>query len=92
MARHAPEIIALQALGWIAGQEDTLAAFMAASGLGPSDLRARAADPEFLASVLDFLLTEDAWVMGFCDAAGLDYGTPGQARAGLPGGEAVHWT
>ncbi|MDO9525143.1 MAG: DUF3572 domain-containing protein [Gemmobacter sp.] len=86
------DIVALQALGWIAGQEDVLGAFMGASGLGPSDLRDRAADPEFLASVLDFLLMDDAWIVAFCDAAGLPYTAPSQARAGLPGGQAMHWT
>jgi len=86
------DVVALQALGWLAGQEDILGTFMGASGLAPSDLRTRAAEPEFLASVLDFLLMDDAWIVAFCDAAGLPYTAPAQARAGLPGGQAMHWT
>jgi len=37
-------------------------------------------------------MMDDAWVMGFCDAVGLPYEAPMQARAALPGGEQVHWT
>jgi hypothetical protein len=36
--------------------------------------------------VLDFLLMDDAWVVAFCDAAGLPYEAPMRARAALPGG------
>ncbi len=39
-----------------------------------------------LASVLDFLLMEDAWVMAFCTVTGLPFTAPMEARAGLPGG------
>jgi len=42
--------------------------------------------------VLDFLLMDDAWVMGFCEAEGLKYDQPMYARAALPGGEQVNWT
>ena len=58
----------------------------------PVRLRARAGEPEFLASVLDFLMLDDAWVMRFCDGAGLAYEAPMQARAALPGGAPMHWT
>jgi hypothetical protein len=33
-----------------------------------------------------------ARAIAFCDAEGLDYGQPMQARAALPGGDLVHWT
>ncbi len=86
------EVVALRALGWIAGEEDRLGAFLAATGTSPADVRARAQDPDFLAAVLDFLLQDETSVIGFCDAEGLSYDTPGQARAGLPGGDVMHWT
>ena len=47
---------------------------------------------EFLGSVLDFLAMDDAWVVQFCDAAGLPYDRVMLARAALPGGAQVHWT
>ena len=90
--REAAETLALRALGWMAGNEPVLMAFLAASGAAPEDLRARALEPGFLASVLDFLLTDDAWVMEFCDAAGLRYEEPMQAAMVLGGARHRHWT
>jgi hypothetical protein len=91
-ARESAETLALRALGWLVTQEELLPGFLAATGSAPADLPARATEPEFLAAVMDFLLAEDALVMAFCDAAGLPYEAPMQARAGLPGGELPHWT
>lgn len=92
-SRNEAETLALKALAWLAGQDDLLPVFMGATGASAADLKTRAAEPEFLASVLDFLVMDDAWVIGFCDAAGIgDYTVPMQARAALPGGAQVHWT
>ena len=91
-ARDAAEIVALQALAWLAGNDELLPVFLGSTGASPGDLRSQAGDPGFLAAVLDFLLMDDAWVIAFCDAAGLPYTAPMQARQGLPGGGAVHWT
>ncbi len=90
--RESAETLALRALGWLIGEDDLLPVFLGATGAGESDLRDRAADPEFLGSVLDFLLMDDAWVVRFCDAAGVGYDAPMRARAALPGGAQVHWT
>ena len=88
----AAELLALQALGWLAGNDELLPQFLSASGASLSDLSGAAQDPAFLASVLDFLLNDDAWVIGFCDATGHKYTDPMTARAFLPGGQATHWT
>ena len=92
MTQDQAETIALQALGWIASSDDLLDVFMGATGSGRDELRARAQETEFLAAVLDFLVMDDKWVTGFCDATGVPYDTPMRARAALPGGEQVHWT
>lgn len=89
---QAAETLALQALTWLAGQDDLLPVFMGSTGAGADDLRQRAGEPEFLAAVLDFLMMDDAWVVAFCDAGGIAYDRPMQARAMLPGGAQVHWT
>jgi Protein of unknown function (DUF3572) len=86
------ETLAIEALTWLVGQEDLLGLFLGASGLAPAELRGRAGDPDFLASVLDFILTDDAWVRRFCDGAGRAYDAPMRARQALPGGEPPHWT
>jgi hypothetical protein len=86
------ETLALNALAWIAAQDELLPVFLGATGAGEGDLRARAADLELLAAVLDFLLMDDAWIIGFCEAQGIGHDQPMRARAALPGGETVHWT
>jgi Protein of unknown function (DUF3572) len=90
--QEAAQVLALQALGWIASEDEVFPAFMAASGAAIGDLRARAADPDFLAAVLDFLLMDDQWVVAFCDAQGHPYTAPQAARAALPGGAEMNWT
>jgi len=92
MQPEAAKILALQALGWIASEDEIFPVFLTATGANLSDLRARAADPEFLAAVLDFLLQDDRWVVAFCDAEGQAYTVPQAARAALPGGAVMNWT
>jgi Protein of unknown function (DUF3572) len=69
--REVAEIVAVQALGFIAGEPERLGAFLAETGLGPQSLRAAASDPQFLVSVLDFVLRDDATVKAFAKVSGL---------------------
>ena len=92
LGRESAEVLALEALSWLVGHEELLPVFLGASGASEADLRARAADPEFLGSVLDFLLMDDSWVVAFCDATSNVYDLPLRARAALPGGAQVNWT
>ena len=80
------EIVALQVLRFLAGEEDGLAALCAASGLSPAELRTRASDPDFLAAILDFLLEDEQRLLAFCAWADLPPEAPAQARRALPGG------
>jgi hypothetical protein len=86
------QVIALQALGWLAGNDELCPLFLGATGGSVEDMRDRVREPSFQASVLEFLTMDDAWVMAFCDSAGLAYDQPLRARYALPGSEAVHWT
>lgn len=92
MNREAAEVLAINALGWLAGQEDLLGVFLGCSGSSVDALREKAGDPEFLGAVLDFICMDDAWVVAFCDMQEIPYDQPMRARAMLPGGEQVHWT
>ena len=69
--RQAAEIVAIQALSFIAGEPERLGAFLAETGIGPETLRTAAADPRFLASVLDFVMRDDATVKAFARASQL---------------------
>lgn len=92
MGPEQAEVIALKALGWLVGNDELLPVFLGATGGSEADLRARAVDPDFQASVLEFITMDDAWVVAFCDAAGLAYDQPLRARYALPGAEQVNWT
>jgi hypothetical protein len=69
--REVAEIVAIQALSFIAGEPERLGLFLAESGLGPETLRNAAADPRFLASVLDFVMRDDATVKAFASVSQL---------------------
>lgn len=90
--RDVAETVALQALAWIAGHDSLLDVFMGATGAGQDDLRTGAQDPEFLASLLDFILMDDAWVLEFAQAQNVPPEAVAHARAALPGGAQTHWT
>ena len=81
--REVAEIVAVQALSFVAGDPERLGAFLAETGIGPETLRSAAADPHFLASVLDFVLRDDATVKAFAAASELDPTTVAAARQAL---------
>ncbi|PYF03340.1 uncharacterized protein DUF3572 [Rhodopseudomonas faecalis] len=82
-ARQMAEIVAVQALSFLASQPERLARFLAETGIGPSTLRSSAADPQFLTGVLDFLLRDDEAVQAFAAASGLHPTTVAAARQAL---------
>lgn len=86
------EILALQALTWLVGQEALVHEFLGSSGLSGADLARAATRPEMLAAVLDFLLEDDSRLLAFCAEAGVAPANPMAARALLPGGDVPHWT
>lgn len=70
--REVAEIVAVQALSFIAGDPERLGLFLAETGIGPETLRTAAADPKFLVAVLDFIMRDDATVKAFAGASELD--------------------
>ncbi|KIC47104.1 hypothetical protein RA28_05235 [Ruegeria sp. ANG-S4] len=92
ISTNSAETLALNALSWLVGNEDLLPVFLGATGASAQDLRDRAGEAEFLASVLDFITMEDAWVVAFCDANSVPYDLPSQARLVLSGNSEMHWT
>jgi hypothetical protein len=69
--REVAEIVAVQALSFLAGNPELLGRFLAESGVGPETLRTAASDPGFLVHVLDFVLADDATVKAFAASAQL---------------------
>jgi hypothetical protein len=69
--REAAEIVAIQALSFLAADSLRLGRFLAETGIGPETLRSAASNPQFLISVLDFILRDDATVKAFAEASSL---------------------
>ncbi|MGE4612310.1 MAG: DUF3572 domain-containing protein [Paracoccaceae bacterium] len=93
MNRENAERLGIQVLSWLAtDNDDLLGQFLGMTGIAADDLRTRSQEPEFLGFVLDFLLTDDAMVMAFCDDFGVAAEQPMMARIALPGGDLPNWT
>jgi hypothetical protein len=92
LRQEAAETAALTMLAWLAGQDDLFAGFLGATGATAEDVAARATDPAFLGAVVTFVLGEDAHVLAWAEATGNPPDLAARVLAGLPGGEAWHWT
>lgn len=68
---EAAELLAVDALAWLAGQPDALGRFLALSGIGPAALRSASLEPGFLAGVLGFLMDDEALLVAYAAHAGL---------------------
>ena len=65
-----PDEVAIDILGWLAGEPDLLGRFMALTGTEPSSLRHAMGDPGFLAGLVDFLMQHEPTLMAFCESTG----------------------
>jgi hypothetical protein len=82
-----PETLALQALAFLAGDDDRLQRFLGLTGIDPGMLRDIARDPAGLGSVLDYLLGWEPLLLEFAEAHELPPESIARARRKLPGGE-----
>jgi hypothetical protein len=87
---EAAEALALRALAFLAEDPERLGRFLALTGLGPAELRMRAADPELLGGVLDHLLGDERLLMAFAEAREIRPEEVARARRVLPGAAAWH--
>jgi hypothetical protein len=83
--REAAESLAIQVLTYLASEPERLGRFLALSGLGPQQLRIAAAEPGFLAGVLDYVIADESLLLGFADQAGIDPADVLHAQAALSG-------
>jgi hypothetical protein len=84
--REAAEAIAIQALAYLAGEPERLGRFLALSGLEATDIRAAAAQPGFLAGVLDHIAGDEVLLTAFASEAGIGPAEVARAHAELTGG------
>ena len=90
MEKEKAETIALQALAFLAKDDELLARFLMASGITPQDLKNRFRDSDFLGGVLDAVLGDDLVLLAFCNSASLSPETLIKARRALPGGYEIY--
>jgi hypothetical protein len=81
------EILALEGLGWLAGEEDGIQRFLDQSGIDAASLRDAAGSPETGVAILDFLLGQEDLLLRFCENASVSPKELHLARFRL-GGEA----
>lgn len=86
MSGEEAERIAVAALAHIAADEALLTRFMSVTGIEPSDIRAAAGEPSFLAGVLEFLMGHEPDALAFAAEAQVDPDDVGMARVVLSGG------
>lgn len=65
------DLIALQALAWVLGDQLRAERLLALTGLDADQLRARAGSPEILAATIDFLCNHEPDLLACAEALGL---------------------
>ena len=84
-AKKMAEALAIQALSFIAMEPERLGRFLAASGIGPDQIRIAAREPLFLAGVLDHIASDEPLLLAFAADSGHDPREIVRARAALGG-------
>jgi hypothetical protein len=79
--------IAISALIFIANDAVLLPRFLAITGIAADRVRESAAEPGFMAGVLQFLLSHEPTLTAFCDASHINPSSISQALRALPLGE-----
>jgi hypothetical protein len=88
-ARQSAEILAIQALAFIAEEPERLSPFLELSGLDPAQIRTAAGEPGFLRGVLEHMLSDENLLVAFADSADIDPADIARAHVAL-GGRGKH--
>lgn len=81
------EALAISALAFIASDEKLLPRFLQLTGIEAGDIRHAAAEPGFLAGVVQFISAHEPTLMQFCEATGTDPQHIAAALRALPLGD-----
>lgn len=82
-SRQTAEMLAVQALAFIAEDDSRLSGFIASTGIAVQSIRDAARDPNFLAGVLEHILADENLLLAFADGAGIDPAEVARARQAL---------
>ena len=92
MDKDKATVYAIEALLWLADNQQSLEVFLNVSGASADDLRVRAKDPEFLGFVLDFFMTSDELIKSLSEDLKIAPEQLNIARSTLLGGDLPNWT
>ncbi|HVU18793.1 MAG TPA: DUF3572 domain-containing protein [Candidatus Didemnitutus sp.] len=84
---EAAQNLAIQALSFVASDPEQVSRFLALTGIEPGQLRSAAADPGFLAGVIDYYLSDERLLLAFAAYAGVPPTDVAAARRALAPGE-----
>jgi hypothetical protein len=87
LGQERAEILALQALAFIASDEELLSRFIALTGMNVDGLKAAAAETGTLIAVMDFIMFDDSLIVRFAEFVNLSPDIAGQIRYALAGPE-----
>jgi hypothetical protein len=80
---HAPDALALAALGWILQETGRADRLLALTGLTPENLRAQLGEPALLAAILRFLEAHEPDLLACAEALGVAPARLVEARRSL---------
>src|SRR4051812_4722010 len=83
--RQAAEALAVAALAFLASEPEHLGGFLAATGVGPDQIRDASRDPSFLSGVLDHFSQNEPLLIAFAQHQGVDPTEIERARVALGG-------
>lgn len=92
MNHESAEALAIQALAFVAGDETLLPRFLQITGIEASSIREAAAEPGFLAGVLQFIAAHEPTLLQFCEQTETEPTLITAALRALPLGDAQHLT
>jgi uncharacterized protein DUF3572 len=81
--REAAEMLAIQALAFIAEEPERLNRFLEMTGIPLAQIRAAAGAPGFLVGILEHMLGDESLLIAFASSAGIDPAEVPLARSAL---------
>jgi Protein of unknown function (DUF3572) len=82
-SRQTAEMLAVQALAFIAEDDGRLSGFVASTGIAVQSIRDAAREPNFLAGLLEHILADENLLIAFAASAGIDPAEVARARQAL---------
>ena len=81
--RQTAEMLAVQALAFIAEDDGRLSGFIALTGIAVQSIRDAAREPNFLAGLLEHIVADENLLIAFAASAGIDPAEVARARQAL---------